>query len=74
MKKKKILSLGQWERQLEYRCSNVVWRDKFGTNHALWSKHPTIDKNGELIMVDNVKKAIQYYDWIRENKQELLEI
>ena len=69
------MNLKNWERQLEYRCSNVVWRDKFGTNHALWSKVPRMDyETGELIMVDNVEKAIQYYDWIRENKPELLEI
>ena len=74
MKKKKILSLEQWERQLEYRCANVVWRDKFGTNHGLWSKAPTMGEDGELIMVDNLAKAIQYYDWIRENRLKLLEL
>ena len=63
-KKKEILSQKDWERQLEYRCSNVVWEDKFGSRRALWSKHPTIGEDGELIMVDNVKKAIQYYESI----------
>ena len=73
-KKKEILSLKQWERQLEYRCNNVVWEDKFGTSPALWSKHPTIGEDGELIMVDNVEKAIQYYNWIKENRLKLLEL
>ena len=73
-KKKEILSQKDWERQLEYRCSNVVWEDKFGTRHALWSKHPTVGEDGELIMVDNVAKSIQYYDWIKENRLKLLEI
>ena len=73
-KKKEILSLKQWEHQLEYRCNNVVWEDKFGTNHALWSKHPTIGEDGELIMVDNAEKAIQYYNWIKENRLKLLEL
>ena len=69
------MNLKNWERQLEYRCSNVVWRDKFGTNHALWSKVPRMDyETGELIMVNNAKKASQYYNWIKENKPELLKI
>ena len=71
---KKIMSIESWIKQLRYQKSNVVWVDKFGVKHALWSKKPHIGENGELIMIDNVMKEIQYYDWIRENKPELLEI
>ena len=72
--KNKMMSLEEWSKELRYQKSNVVWVDKFGTKHALWSKAPTMSEDGELIMVDNVAKEIQYYDWIRENKPELLKI
>ena len=72
--KKKIMSLKSWSNELRYQKSNVVWVCKFNTKHILWSKIPKINENGNFIMVNNVKKAIEYYNWIRENKQELLEI
>ena len=72
--KNKMMSLEEWSKELRYQKSNVVWVDKFGTKHALWRKAPTIGEDGELIMVDNGAKEIQYYDWIRENKPELLKI
>ena len=72
--KKKIMSLKSWSNELRYQKSNVVWVCKFNTEHVLWSKLPKIDKNGNLIMVNNTEKAIEYYNWIRENKQELLEL
>ena len=70
----KIKTLEDWSKELIYYNKSVSWIDKFGTKHKLWSKVPHQDKNGNLVMVNNTQKAIQYYDWIRENKQELLEI
>ena len=70
----KIKTLEDWSKELIYYNKSVAWVDKNGINHALWSKVPSTDENGNLIMVNNVEKAIEYYDWIRENKQELLEI
>tara|TARA_R110002012_G_scaffold94931_1_gene229753 strand:+ start:41 stop:256 length:216 start_codon:yes stop_codon:yes gene_type:complete len=70
----KIKTLEDWSKELIYYNKSVSWIDKFGTKHKLWSKVPHQDKNGNLVMVNSTQKAIQYYDWIRENKQELLEI
>ena len=70
----KIKTLEDWSKELIYYNKSVAWIDKNGINHALWSKVPSTDENGNLIMVNNVEKAIEYYDWIRENKQELLMI
>ena len=71
----KIKTLEDWSKELNYYNKSVSWIDKFGTKHALWSKVPRMNYDtGELIMVYNVEKAIEYYDWIRENKPELLEI
>tara|TARA_R100000152_G_C6748001_1_gene171577 strand:+ start:569 stop:790 length:222 start_codon:yes stop_codon:yes gene_type:complete len=71
---KKIMSLESWCKELIYYNKSVAWIDKFGTNHKLWSKVPHQDENGDLVMVNNGKMSIMYYDWIRENKPELLEI
>ena len=49
-----------------------MWIDKLGTKHALWSKSPTLDKNGNIIMVNSKIKEIEYYDWLVQNKPELL--
>ena len=68
----KIKTLEDWSKELIYYNKSVAWVDKNGINHALWSKVPSTDENGNLIMVNNVEKAIEYYDWIIENKQELL--
>ena len=65
MSKKEILSQKDWEKQLEWRLLNVVWYDKYGTCHALWNK--TRD-------VDYVKIATKYYNWIKKNRKNLLEI
>ena len=70
----KIKTLEDCSKELIYYNKSVAWIDKFGIKHALWSKVPSTNENGDLVMVNNVKKAIEYYDWIRENKQELLEI
>ena len=67
-----LLPFEKWVKELRYQKSNVVWVDKFGTKHALWSKSPTLDKNGNLKMVNNKVKEIEYYDWIVLNKPELL--
>jgi len=72
--KKKIKTLENWSKELIYYNKSVAWIDKHGVNHALWSKVPSTDENGDLIMVNNTVKEIEYYDWIRENKPELLEI
>ena len=65
----------EWEKQLIYYNKSVSWVDPKGKKHALWSKVPRMDyETGELIRVDNVKKALQYYNWIKENKPELLKI
>ena len=67
-----LIPFDKWIKELRYQKSNVVWVDKFGTKHALWSKSPTLDKNGNLKMVNNKVKEIEYYDWIVLNKPELL--
>ena len=70
----KIKTLEDWSKELIYYNKSISWIDKFGIKHKLWSKVPHQDKNGNLVMVNSMQKAIQYYDWIRKNKQELLEI
>ena len=67
-----LIPFDKWIKELRYQKSNVVWVDKFGTKHALWSKSPTLDKNGNLKMINNKVKEIEYYDWIVLNKPELL--
>ena len=68
-----LLPFEKWVKELRYQKSNVVWVDKFGIKHALWSKNPSINKTGDLIMVNNKMKEIEYYNWIVKNKPELLE-
>ena len=70
----KIKTLEDWSKELIYYNKSVTWIDKHGVKHALWSKVSSIDENGDFIVVNNTIKEIEYYDWIRENKQELLEI
>ena len=72
--KKKIKTLEYWSKELIYYQKSVAWIAPNGTKYSLWSKIPHVDKDGNLIPVDNVVMSIEYYDWIRENKQELLEI
>ena len=72
--KKNIKTLENWSKELIYYNKSVAWIDKHGINHALLSKVPSTDENGDLVMVNNTVKEIEYYDWIRENKPELLEI
>ena len=68
-----LLPFEKWVKELRYQKSNVVWVDKFNTKHALWSKSPSINKDGDLIVVNNKTKEIEYYNWIIKNKPELLE-
>ena len=65
MSKKEILSQDDWVKQLEWRLLNVVWHDKYGICHALWNK--SVDQ-------DYAKTANEYYNYIKRNKRELLEI
>ena len=65
MSKKVILSQEDWVKQLEWRLLNVVWKDKYGICHALWNKS---------VGQDYAKTANEYYDYIKRNKGELLEI
>ena len=65
MSKKEILSQHDWAKQLEWRLLNVVWHDKYGICHALWNKS---------VGQDYAKTANEYYDYIKRNKRELLEI
>ena len=65
MSKKQILSQKDWVKQLEWRLLNVVWKDKYGICHALWNKS---------VGQDYAKTADEYYDYIKRNKRELLEI
>ena len=65
MSKKVILSQKDWVKQLEWRLLNVVWHDKYGICHALCNKS---------VGQDYVKTANEYYDYIKRNKRELLEI
>jgi len=65
MSKKEILSQEDWVKQLEWRLLNVVWKDKYGICHALWNKS---------VGQDYAKTANEYYDYIKRNKRELLEL
>tara|TARA_R100000700_G_C3128603_1_gene114706 strand:+ start:199 stop:396 length:198 start_codon:yes stop_codon:yes gene_type:complete len=65
MSKKQILSQKDWVKQLEWRLLNVVWKDKYGICHALWNKS---------VGQDYAKTANEYYDYIKRNKRELLEL
>ena len=65
MNKKEFLSQKDWVKQLEWRLLNVVWKDKYGICHALWNKS---------VGQDYAKTANEYYDYIKRNKRELLEI
>ena len=67
-----LLPFDKWIKELKYEQSNVMWIDKLCTKHALWSKSPTLDKNGNIIMVNSKIKEIEYYDWLVQNKPELL--
>ena len=70
----KIKTLENWSKELIYYQKSVAWIAPNGIKYKLWSKVPHQDENGDLVMVNNTQKAIQYYDWIRENKEELLMI
>ena len=70
----KIKTIEDWSRELIYYQKSVAWIAPNGTKYSLWSKVPHQDKDGNLVMVNNSKMSTIYYDWIRENKQELLEI
>ena len=63
----------KWKRDLIYYQKSVAWIAPDGIKYSLWSKVPHQDENGELVMVDNEKMSNIYYDWISENKPELLE-
>jgi len=65
MSKKEILSQENWVKQLEWRLLNVVWHDKYGICHALWNKS---------VGQDYAKTANEYYNYIKRNKRELLEL
>ena len=65
MSKKEILSQDDWEKQLEWRLLNVVWTDKYGIRHALWNK--SVAQNYNIV-------KYEYYNWILENRKELLEL
>tara|TARA_R110002020_G_C15799663_1_gene731023 strand:+ start:114 stop:311 length:198 start_codon:yes stop_codon:yes gene_type:complete len=65
MSKKEILSQDDWEKQLEWRLLNVVWTDKHGIRHALWNK--SVAQNYNIV-------KYEYYNWILENRKELLEL
>ena len=65
MSKKVILSQEDWVKQLDWRLLNVVWKYKYGICHALWNKS---------VGQDYAKTANEYYDYIKRNKRELLEI
>jgi len=70
----KIKTIEDWSRELIYYQKSVAWIAPNGTKYSLWSKVPHQDKDGNLVMVNNSKMSTIYYDWIRENKQELLVI
>ena len=65
----------QWEKELIYYNKSVSWIDSTGQKHSLWSKVPNIDyEKGTIEHVDNAKMASIYYEWINENKPELLKV
>jgi len=68
------LCFNDWCKELIYYKTSVSWIDKYGTKHALWSKKPTINTNGELVRVNDKEKQIEYYRWILTNRIDLLTI
>ena len=68
------LCFNDWCKELIYYKTSVSWIDKYGTKHALWSKKPTLNSNGELIQVNDKEKQIEYYRFILDNRTDLLTI
>lgn len=68
------LCFNDWCKELIYYKTSVSWIDKYGTKHALWSKKPILNNNGELVRVNDKEKQIEYYRWILDNRTDLLAI
>ena len=63
----KIKSIEDWRKSVSWKAPNNI-------KYSLWSKVPHQNAKGDLVMVDNERMSKIYYDWISENKPELLEI
>tara|TARA_R100000458_G_scaffold28251_1_gene25823 strand:- start:117 stop:335 length:219 start_codon:yes stop_codon:yes gene_type:complete len=70
----KIKSIEDWRKELIYYQKSVSWKAPNNIKYSLWSKVPHQNAKGDLVMVDNERMSKIYYDWISENKPELLEI
>ena len=68
----KKITIDKWKKELIYYNKSVAWIASDGKKYSLWSKVPRQSEKGELIMVDNDKMAIIYYNWISKNMPTLL--
>ena len=69
----KIKSIEDWRKELIYYQKSVSWKAPNNIKYSLWSKVPHQNAKGNLVMVDNERMSKIYYNWISENKPELLE-
>ena len=68
----KKITINKWKKELIYYNKSVAWIAPNGKKYSLWSKVPHQNKNGKLVMVDNDKMAIIYYNWISKNSHLVL--
>ena len=76
MTNKEFTCFNEWKKQLIEYKSKIHWIDKYGIKHYLYGKDPILNSEGEVdfematkIWRENDKKC---YDWVRENKIDLL--
>lgn len=73
-----MLTYNQWKEQLiEYKKS-IHWIGNDGVKYVIFSKYVVFDEDGNVDTIQQVKqfedKRIEYYNYILENKPELLEV
>ena len=73
---KNLITFEEFKEQLIHYKSSISWIDKYGTKHYMYGKDPILNDEGEVdfematkIWRENDRKC---YDWIRENKLDLL--
>jgi len=73
---KNLITFEEFKEQLIHYKTSISWIDKYGTKHYMYGKDPILNNKGEVdfeiatkIWRENDRKC---YDWIRENKLDLL--
>ena len=73
---KNLITFEEFKEQLIHYKTSISWIDKYGTKHYMYGKDPILNDKGEVdfeiatkIWRENDRKC---YDWIRENKLDLL--